>query len=99
MLTLPIKRRWYRMILNREKQEEYRADTPYYAARFSKYEGTPIRIRLRNGYGAGKPTLQVLAIPRRRRGAKPEWGGNPNQIYWVLEIQDILSIWGEIPKE
>lgn len=32
MLTLPIKRQWYDMILCGQKREEYREDNPYYFA-------------------------------------------------------------------
>lgn len=86
MLTLPIKKKWYDMIRGNEKFEEYRADTPYYAARFSRYEGQAIRIRLRNGYRANSPTLEAVVVPRRQKGARPEWGGNPREKCWVLEI-------------
>lgn len=34
MLILPIKKKWYDMILSGEKKEEYRDVTPYYTARF-----------------------------------------------------------------
>ena len=37
MLTLPIKKKWYDMILSGEKKEEYRAVSPYYTMRFRKY--------------------------------------------------------------
>lgn len=34
MLTLPIKKKWFDMILSGEKKEEYREITPYYISRF-----------------------------------------------------------------
>ncbi len=34
MLTLPIKKKWYDMILSGAKREEYRDITPYYQKRF-----------------------------------------------------------------
>ena len=34
MLTLPIKKKWYDMILSGEKKEEYREQKPYYTKRF-----------------------------------------------------------------
>ena len=34
MLTLPIKKRWFDMILSGEKKEEYREIKPYYTSRF-----------------------------------------------------------------
>ena len=35
MLTLPIKKKWFDMILSGEKKEEYRELKPYYKSRFS----------------------------------------------------------------
>lgn len=35
MLTLPIKNKWFNMILSGEKKEEYREITPYYTSRLS----------------------------------------------------------------
>jgi len=37
MLIIPIKRKWLEMIRRNEKQEEYRALTPYYSTRFRKF--------------------------------------------------------------
>ena len=37
MLTLPIKKKWFDMILSGEKKEEYREIKPYYEKRFSNY--------------------------------------------------------------
>ncbi len=39
MLTLPIKKKWFDMILLREKKEEYREIKPYYKTRFSRAFG------------------------------------------------------------
>lgn len=93
MLTLPIKKRWYGMIRDGEKLEEYRADTPYYASRFARHEGRELHILLRNGYREDSPTMECVVIPERRRGAKPEWGGNPRELCWVLKVVAIL--WDE----
>lgn len=37
MLTLPIKKKWFDMIINYEKDCEYREVKPYWTKRFSKY--------------------------------------------------------------
>ena len=37
MLTLPIKRKWFDMILTGEKTEEYREVKPYYTMRFRQF--------------------------------------------------------------
>ena len=39
MLTLPIKKKWFDMILSGEKKEEYREITPYYEIRFMNLFG------------------------------------------------------------
>lgn len=39
MLTLPIKKKWFDMILSGEKKEEYREINPYYEARFMNLFG------------------------------------------------------------
>lgn len=39
MLTLPIKKKWYDMILSGDKKEEYREIKPYYETRFMNLFG------------------------------------------------------------
>lgn len=39
MLVLPIKKKWYDMILSGEKKEEYREIKPYYITRFRNIMG------------------------------------------------------------
>ena len=105
MLTLPIKKKWFDMILYGEKKEEYREINSYYITRFKNvgllrknylptYE--PAVIALRNGYRKDSPTMKVrvsLAI----RAGKPEWGAKPNEMCYVLEIKEVLSL--DAPNE
>lgn len=99
MLILPIKKKWFDLILSGEKKEEYRALSPYYWSRFRKIfwihpiTGEPLGsdvhdLLLRNGYSRTSPTIRVsaaLAI----RGGRPEWGAVPGEEYFVLEIQKV----------
>lgn len=41
MLTLPIKKKWFNMILSGEKKEEYREIKPYYTTRFRNADMFP----------------------------------------------------------
>jgi hypothetical protein len=84
--TLPIKAKWYDMIESGKKKEEYRADTPYYDSRFKKYEGQHILVAFRNGYSRKSRTIVKEVIPIKRKGGKPEWGGDWETNYWVLKI-------------
>ena len=67
MLTLPIKKKWYDMILSGEKKEEYRSVSPYYTIRFRKF------ITLNPNYSDDyiKETFKASAAD----GGLPYYGG------------------------
>ena len=100
MLTLPIKKKWFDMILSGEKKEEYRELTSYYFSRFNKYLGLyrsgdetewkkrQFQVRFRNGYRENSPTF--IATCKVDIGiGKTEWGADPKQEYYVLTIEEI----------
>lgn len=71
MLILPIKSKWFNMILSGDKQEEYREIKPYYTTRFKKifemYPNSNIPtgldkqlIGFRNGYGSSRPQFTAV---------------------------------------
>lgn len=100
MLILPIKKKWYDMILSGEKKEEYREIKQYYRSRFENLElldvyGLPrvaeALIRFRNGYGSDCPSFTALCS-LDIRGGKTEWGAEPNKQYYVLKILKIEEI-------
>lgn len=98
MLTLPIKRKWFNMILSGEKKEEYREIKQYYRVRFErcgllKSTGFPVWenkrwIRLRNGYSRTSPSLQVLCSMRISKG-NSAWGAEEDKVYYVLKIWEV----------
>lgn len=97
MLTLPIKKKWYDMILSGEKKEEYRDMSPYYNSRFEKYfyvkdgnlTSKEFEVCFRNGYRKDSPSFIAIVKPRIGFG-KAEWGAEPEAQYFVLEIVRIL---------
>ena len=99
MLTLPIKKKWYDMILSGEKKEEYREIKPYYKSRFKNvfsmypYSFIPEpcdtqSIMFRNGYSSDSPSFIAKCTLDIRTG-KPEWGAEPGKEYYVLTIIEI----------
>lgn len=90
MLTLPIRGKWFQMIISGQKKEEYRERTPYYESRLKRFEGHRISVRFRNGYSEKSPAVLCEVIPRRGQPGKPEWGAEEGKLYWVLEI---LKVW------
>jgi hypothetical protein len=86
MITLPIKKKWFDMIADGTKKEEYREMTPHYKSIFYKWIGIPVRVRFRNGYRADSPTIERTVVPRCGYG-RPEWGAEPDKGYFILAIQ------------
>ena len=99
MLTLPIKKKWYNMILSGEKKEEYREIKPYYTTRFHNlfhfdpftdkpFETVIHEICFRNGYSERSPFFIAECTLRIGTG-KQKWGAIPNYEYYILQIKQI----------
>lgn len=90
MLILPIKRKWFDMILSGEKKEEYRDIKPYYDTRLMDAFGMiwvgDELIR------APMPELQknrVQLVAFRNGYGREEWGAEPGKKYYILTIENI----------
>lgn len=94
MLTLPIKKKWFDMILSGEKKEEYREIKPYYISRFMSYrDGFPTghemqKIMFRNGYSKTSPSFVAKCTLSVGTG-KEEWGAEKDKQYFILTIHEI----------
>lgn len=94
MLILPIKKKWFDMILSGDKKEEYREIKPYWTKRFDnlfpfgQYDGYEEKIMFRNGYSKSSPSFIAKCTLSVGTG-KEEWGAEKDKKYFVLKIQDI----------
>ncbi len=95
MLTLPIKRKWFDMILSGEKKEEYREIKPYYTTRFGQlWQGSLIgfdakrKVMFRNGYSKQSPSF-VATVTLDIGEGKTEWGAEKGKDYYVLKIHSV----------
>lgn len=94
MLILPIKKKWFDMILSGEKREEYREIKPYYTTRFRNVWGYPVywheihTVAFRNGYSHKSPLL-VAKVSLGMGKGKPKWGAEEGKSYYILKICDI----------
>lgn len=101
MLTLPIKKKWFDMILSGKKKEEYREVKPYWLERFRTIGligldhgvfayvlDNTADVEFRNGYQKDAPRLMAMVKLRVGPG-KEEWGAEPGKEYLVLEIKQI----------
>lgn len=102
LLILPIKKKWFDMIVAKEKPEEYREISPYYKSRFKNlfdmfpYSYIPTgldrkELILRNGYSRNSPSCMITASLDINTG-KPEWGAEKDKEYYVLKIHDVEQL-------
>lgn len=108
MLILPIKRKWFDMIKNGEKKEEYREIKPYYTTRFEKL--FPYNIYQNEDgvwyLGNRTPAQEIIFRNGYNRNSpfikckcelgvgtgREEWGAEPNKKYYILSIMEILEV-------
>lgn len=100
MLVLPIKRKWFDMILSGEKKEEYRDIKPYYMSRFKNVfqmypysyipeEDDVQEVMFRNGYSSSSPSFRARCRLKFGIG-KEEWGAELGMEYYILVIEEIV---------
>lgn len=93
MLVLPIKKKWFDMILSGEKKEEYREIKPYYDKRIGYYAvgtGKITTLVLRNGYSYNSPAIKCKCSISIGTGIEG-WGAEPNINYYVIKILEIIE--------
>lgn len=94
MLVLPIKKKWFDMIVSGEKKEEYREIKPYYDQRLGYLTvgtGKVSTIVFRNGYSHNSPSVKCKCSILIDKGIK-EWGAEENIEYYVIKIIEILEV-------
>lgn len=88
-VTMPIKKKWFDMILSGKKKEEYRTIKEHWRRRLLHDKTT--HLKLINGYGRDKPFL-VIELKTITIGiGKEEWGAVPGEEYYVLELGEITE--------
>lgn len=101
MLTLPIRKHWWKMIYDGIKTEEYREIGDYWQKRFfnigllekdgKPVEGAAAHVIFKNGYGEKAPEL-LARVQLRIGEGKRKWGAEPGREYYVLTIGDYRRI-------
>lgn len=108
MLTLPIKKKWFDMILSGEKKEEYREIKPYWTKRFLKSdmkfnEDTVINLMKEGKWsiyktvifqnGNKKDSSKIKCMVEIKIGKGFWiWGAEPGKLYYVLKILSVEEI-------
>jgi len=89
ILHLTLKKKWFDMILSRQKKEEYREIKEYWNVRFSKKKYDIIKFT--NGYGKDKPSFTIELEELLIGLGLTQWGGVPNRIVYILRLGNIIE--------
>lgn len=108
MLILPIKKKYFDMIISGIKKEEYREIKPYYISRFNAADyicedDTPNKQHrivwqstqmdiILRNGYSSKSPFIKCNVHIYKGYGKEEWGAEPNKKYFVLSIKKILEI-------
>lgn len=100
-IILHIKKKWFDMILNGQKKQEYREIKPYYTKRLCNmfnlgekslldwlHRGSfqSIDVTFENGYSSNSPSFTVPCMLFIGKG-KEEWGAEKDVEYFIFQIQ------------
>ena len=89
ILHLTLKKKWFDMIASGEKKEEYREIKPYWSSRLIEKHFT--HICFRNGYAKDAPRFTAELKGIRVCTGRTEWGAAEGEIYFVLELGEIIQ--------
>ena len=90
ILHLTLTKKWFDMIANGEKREEYREMKPYWHKRLlnKHYDA----IHFRNGYAQDAPNMTVELKEIQSSLGIIEWGAPEGTPVYILKLGKILSI-------
>ena len=89
-LHLTLKKKWFDMIANGVKREEYREIKPYWSKRLMCAKKLYDRILFRNGYNKDSPRLLVEFTGIESGLGIVEWGAPEAQTVFILKLGAIL---------
>lgn len=96
-LQLNLKKKWFDLILSREKKEEYREIKPYWIKRLTAYNNAFDECRdfstvtFKNGYSNTARIMIVECLKIEIGNTKPEWAGEETKKAFVISLGKILE--------
>jgi hypothetical protein len=87
-LHLTLKRKWFDLIKDGIKTEEYREIKPHWTKRLRDQEFDSVKFV--NGYGCHRPSMVFILEGIREGIGRPEWGA-PEERVFILEIGDRID--------
>ena len=85
VLDLVLCHRWYDMITQGPKREEYRRICPYWSGRLFTYGAGDI-VRFRRGYSATFTDFRIVSVTTGV--GRPEWGA-PSYKVFIIKFEEL----------
>ena len=89
-LNLTLTKKWFDMIANGVKKEEYREIKPYWIKRLQCTKKKYSKILFSNGYGENVPSVLVEFKELRSGLGIVEWGAQEGKEVYILMLGAIL---------
>lgn len=89
ILHLTLKKKWFDMIADGVKLEEYREIKPYWNKRLNKHYDF---VQFRNGYNPDSPTMLLELKAVWKSLGIVEWGAPEKTPVYILRLGDIVWI-------
>lgn len=97
-LHLNLHHKWFYMILNGEKKEEYRelsdywkkrltTPSPIYGIKYKEFD----TITFSNGYAKDRDQFTIEHKATRKWWGRTDWGAEPYKQYFVIHLGDIIE--------
>ena len=84
ILNLPLKAKWYNMIENGEKKEEYREIKPYWIKRL--LDGGKKFDIVKFSYGYTKKTMEFKCLGISKGLGNKDWGAPTNSNVFIIKL-------------
>ena len=94
ILHLTLKRKWFDMIADGIKREEYREIKPYWNRRLNQHFDI---VRFKNGYGK-VPALDVELKEIMIGLGVVEWGAPESKKVYILRLGNVISFHNPCPR-
>lgn len=91
MIVAKIKRKWFDLIAEDVKKEDYREINPYWAKKIKRNEDAKY-IRFENGYSKKCPKITLEYLGYDVKKANKNWANNHDTTFFALQLGKIVKL-------
>ena len=95
ILKLTLKRKWFAMVANGDKRDEYRKEKAWIMSRLLDRDGREAPydlVEFRNGYGENVPMIRLKYRGFSRGTGRKAWGAIPGEQYIRIHLGELVAM-------